>query len=204
MWMISYLFEILFPPSCLGCRKAGTSLCDRCIKLSRKVLSTPYPYTISLFDFKDPLVKRAIHALKYYHRRDLALPLADALTAELKNIPHLETYTLVPIPMPRFRKLFRGYNQAELIAQQLSRVLTIPVQTNVLKRSTSPTRQVTMHTKTERIKNQHGSFSCDLDLSGMNFIIIDDVTTTGATLNEARSVLLKKNAKQVYAATVAH
>ncbi len=157
-----------------------------------------------MFDFKDPLIKRAIHAIKYYHRKDLIAPLVESLEEELRKIPQLETYTLVPIPMPRMRKLFRGYNQAEQIAYELSKILKLKTEENMLARSRSPIRQVKTKSKKEREENQSGSFVLLKNPAGMNLLLVDDVTTTGATLSEARKILLKNGASTVRAATLAH
>jgi ComF family protein len=163
-----------------------------------------HPHIISIFDFRDPLIKRAIHAIKYYHRKDLVGPLAFELASELRALSGIETYTLVPVPMPRLRKLLRGYNQAERIAEELSRLLALPVDANVLVRTHASRRQAMVKTKAERLKNQAGSFSIEKSSAGMNLILVDDVTTTGATVEEARRILLRNGAKSVLAATLAH
>ena len=204
MWMIPSFFQILFPTQCFGCGKSSTPLCPRCIRLTRKSLSSPYPYITSIFDFKDPLIKRVIHASKYYHRKDLLPPLVFELAQEMKSVPDLHLYTLVPIPMPRIRKLLRGYNQSELIAQQLSTLLSIPVSTSTLIRTKTPLRQAVTKTRSERIKNQHGSFGVSGGIHSTHIILIDDVTTTGTTLEEARNVLLTNGAQSVIAYTLAH
>lgn len=204
MWMIQSLFHILFPSQCIGCGKNHRPICDHCIRLSRKSLGVPVPYITSAFDFRDPVIKKAIHAIKYYHRKDLVAPLAFLLAENLRQIPLIETFILIPVPMLRSRKLFRGYNQAELIALELSKLLGLPVRTDLLYRTKSTVRQATIRTKQERVENQRGVFSAKEDLTGKNFLIIDDVTTTGATLSEARKILLKHGAAQVLAATLAH
>src|SRR5512133_696738 len=120
MWMITPLLHsiasILFPPRCVGCAKKEETLCFSCLKRARKTLGVPHPYIISLFSFKEEMIRHAIHAIKYYHRRDLIAPMIWAVVPEVRKIPNLDAYTLVPIPMPALRKLSRGYNQAELIA----------------------------------------------------------------------------------------
>jgi ComF family protein len=205
MWMIASLLRIFFPPTCIGCGKSGVALCERCIKLARKSLSVPHPYITSVFDFKDPLVKRAIHAVKYYHRKDLIIPLAETLAKELRTSSHeIENYTLIPIPMPRMRRLLRGYNQAEQTASLLATLLSIPVRNDILIRTKSPLRQVRTTKKEERLRNQRDSFAVAHNVSGMKILLIDDVTTTGATLEEARKTLLKSGALEVRAATLAH
>lgn len=204
MWMVTSFFQILFPPQCFGCSKSSTPLCARCVRLTRKSLSSPYPYITSVFDFKDPLIKRVIHTSKYYHRKDLLPPLVAELAQEIQKLPDIHLYTLVPIPMPRIRKLLRGYNQSELMAQQLSTLLSVSVSTSILRRIKTPLRQAVTKTKSERMKNQHGSFGIVDGAHPTHIILIDDVTTTGATLEEARNILLKNGAQSVIAYTLAH
>jgi ComF family protein len=152
-------------------------------------------------------MKKIIHAIKYFHRKDLVLPLTKAVAQELtKNnqIPNLSDSILIPIPMPLLRKYIRGYNQAELIAQELSKRCLIPYTTKLLHRKGNHKRQVTKKTRSERIKNQHHSFIVKGDVNNLNIILVDDVTTTGATIIEARNELLKAGAKSVRAITIAH
>ena len=204
MWMLHSLLSLLFPPKCIGCGLSGVPLCARCIQLARKSLSKPNPYTISVFDFKDPLVKKAIHGMKYYHRTDLVTPLAEKLATELRTIPDIGTYVLVPIPMRKARYLIRGYNQASRIAEELGKMLSIPVRYTTLVRSKTTPHQAKTKTKEKRLANQKGSFELRESCAGMNILLIDDVTTTGATLDEARKTLLKGTATKVLAATLAH
>lgn len=204
MWMISSFLAILFPQRCIGCGKNNMSLCERCIHHARRTLSPSHPYNISLFDFQDPLIKKVIHAIKYYHRKDLVRPLVILLAQELQVLPELKNSTIVPIPMPRMRKIMRGYNQAELIAYELSTHLSLPYSFSVLTRTGHRKRQVTTTTKEKRIKNQKGSFKVLKDISGQTFLLVDDVRTTGATLDEARSMLLRYGASKVFTVTLAH
>lgn len=203
--MIRTLLRILFPPNCFGCGKEPFPICYRCLNLTRKSLSSPNGYTVSSFDFRDPLIKKTIHAIKYYHRLDLIAPLSEKLSEEIKQtLPSYKDYVLVPIPMPRLRKIMRGYNQAEIIAGKLAHLLQIPMRNDILIRSTYTKRQVTTSTKDERRKNQKDTFSVRDTASGLRILLIDDVTTTGATLDEARTVLLRHKALTVHAATLAH
>jgi competence protein ComFC len=218
--MLFGLLHIIFPAKCFECGKKNTSLCKECLDRTSKAVDTPYIWITSIYSFKDPLIKKAVHAIKYYHRKDLADPLTDALAKDLlakfaQNFPsensalsgnsNLETknWILVPIPMPRFRKYLRGYNQAELIATSLSLKTGISYG-NLLTRSRSPHRQVESETRSERLDNQKNSFKALHSVPGNNIILVDDVTTTGATLFEARKILLKAGAKEVQAVTLAH
>jgi ComF family protein len=205
-------------------------LCISCLKNTRKALDTPAIYIISIYSFKDLIIKKSIHAIKYFHRKDLIDPLTQELANELGNITTSEqirtkndrgaksdeeirsqqakdltkNWVLVPIPMPRLRKYIRGYNQAELIANSLSKKCSIKVRNDLLIRLKSPKRQVKTKTRSERLLNQHNSFKVIDNVKGMNIILVDDVTTTGATISEARNTLLKAGASNVKAVTIAH
>lgn len=206
MWKMSYLFSktllILFPPSCYLCKKEGESLCEKCLMSFKKSIETPHLYILSVFSFKDSSIKKVIHAIKYFHRKDLVLPLAKILAKEM--ITQKYTGTLVPIPMPRMRKYVRGYNQAEIIAINLSKENNLTLDIGVLKRHYSPKRQVMTKTRGERLSNQKNTFQIEKNVQGMSIILVDDVTTTGATLKEARRMLLLHGAREVLAVTIAH
>jgi ComF family protein len=231
MKMLSSLFSkilsIIFPPHCYGCGKEDISLCSQCLQRCKKSIDTPALYITSVYSFHDPLIKKTIHAIKYFHRKDLIEPLSNEIAKEITKAGIGEeesnvedslresskatdykllatNWTLVPIPMPPIRKYIRGYNQAEAIAQELSKQCSLPLDTKILIRAKSSKRQVTAKTKGERLKNQHNSFKIIGKVQGLHIILVDDVTTTGATLSEARSVLLLAGASDVKAVTIAH
>ena len=215
MWTISSSFSkvvsIIFPPHCYGCGKDNISLCESCLSHCKKTLDTPSLYITSVYSFKDPLIKKAIHAIKYFHRKDLIAPLTTELAKEVNRLVSATPYTLspipcllIPIPMPTLRKYMRGYNQSEEIAKELSLQCHLDYDSKILIRKISPKRQVTTKTRGERLKNQHNSFKVIKNVEGLHIILVDDVTTTGATFHEARETLLKAGAKSVKAVTLAH
>ena len=157
----------------------------------------------SIYSFRDPLVRRAIHAIKYFHRKDLLEPLSKELAHELSQESY-KSYTLVPIPMPRLRRYMRGYNQAGLLAEILSKKTSLPFRCDVLVRTHNVARQVRAKERSSRLKNQRGSFRVVGTVENMNIALIDDVTTTGATINEARKMLLQAGARTVKVFTIAH
>ncbi|MSR71531.1 MAG: ComF family protein [Candidatus Taylorbacteria bacterium] len=207
MWTIrEYLYkfqEILFPTKCFSCEKNDEIICDSCLQKCRKNVDFLGLYTVSVYSFKDPLIKKIVHALKYYRRKDLATPLAKEMSKELGS--YIGTnYILVPIPMYRLRKYIRGYNQAEILAENISKLISIPANNNLLKRIKLTKRQVEVNNRALRINNPKNSFDVTKSVKDMNIIIVDDVTTTGATINEARRILLKEGARDVRAITIAH
>lgn len=206
MWMIEKLFSkilaIIFPSSCIRCKKEGEPFCSKCLSLSIKPIDTPHPFTQSCYSFKDPYIKKSIHLIKYFHRKDLVYPLTDALVEKIKEQKYQGI--LVPIPMPKLRIYIRGYNQAEVIAKALSKKCNLHIDATILARSGKTKRQVATRSRRERLNNQKNAFTVKKDVTGQSLILVDDVTTTGSTLYEARKILLKSGAKKVTAITIAH
>ena len=207
MWMIEKLFSLctsfLFPEECFLCRKETSVLCDECLSKLSYAAYTPAPCIISLYSFKDERVKKLIHASKYFHRKDILLRLSEKLAEKVKQ--EQDSFVcIIPIPMPKLRALRRGYNHTEVLAQELSKHLMIPVSTKTLIRKTSKKRQVETTSRKERLSNQKHAFSVTGALLGTHILLVDDVTTTGATLLEARKVLLASGAKTVTGITIAH
>ena len=199
------LTSLFFPSYCYLCKKEGSPLCSACLTKRDHAYDTPSPCIVPLFSFKDPAIKKIIHAIKYFHRKDLLEPLAKVLAKEIK-VDTSSSYLIIPIPMPRLRNSIRGYNQAEELARILSKELHVPYTSEKLLRNTklNKKRQVTTRSRAERLQNQHNAFVVQKSVKGMSIILIDDVTTTGATLLEARRVLLLAGASRVEAYTLAH
>ncbi len=215
MWMITKLLSqsvskislLLFPVNCYLCKSDTDQLplCKPCSKTLTKSIETPAPFIISLYSFRDHRIKRIVHATKYFHRKDLIVPLAKIVAQEIPQVKNRD-YMLVPIPMPKLRKLLRGYNHAEVLAQFVGKELNLPVKSHYLSYSGPVTkrRQVATHSRHERLINRKNTFLAHPDVQHKDIILLDDVTTTGATLIEARKVLLEKGASSVSAYTIAH
>ena len=198
----SKILSFIFPASCYGCKKEGISFCEECLATCKKPLTPPYPFIISMYSFKSPLIRKSVHAIKYFRRKDLVQPFANAISAKI-NQSNLSGI-LIPVPMHRLRKLLRGYNQAEELAYQIALQTNLSYSKKVLLRPTLTKRQVKTNSRGERLKNQHLTFKIIENVEGKDFILIDDVTTTGATLLSARKTLINAGAKNVWAITIAH
>lgn len=114
----------------------------------------------------------------------------------------LDTLPLViPAPMHARRKRQRGNNQAELLSKALARMLALPHSNALFKSRNTPQQALLSHE--ERIENLQGSVSTNVDLSGRDILLIDDVYTTGATMHACADVLTKAGARAVYVLTYA-
>lgn len=133
-----------------------------------------------------------IHHYKYAGNLALASLLARALTGQLTSGADL----IVPMPLAPARLRSRGFNQALEIARVASRLTGVRLATHACRRVRDSTPQASLPWS-ERAKNIRGAFVCDADLSGMRVAVIDDVMTTGATLNEIARNLRQAGAIEI-------
>lgn len=141
--------------------------------------------------------------LKYNRIRPLARLLGGWLATVAQQNPVLtEVDAIVPVPLYPTRQRARGYNQAELLAQELSRWIKKPVAPRALARIKDTPSQTGL-TPTQRIENVRGAFAPSAKLDLGRILLVDDVCTTGATLNACARTLKRGGVEQVVAATVA-
>ena len=153
---------------------------------------------LAAISYKSKLTKKAIWALKYKGAKKLAEPLAELICEHLCEVRLPTASIIIPIPLSKKRLRKRGFNQAELIAKYLSEKLSIPMANNVLYKIRHTIPQVKIKNKQERLKNLKGAFCVKNPeiIKGKNVFVVDDVSTTGATINEARKVLEQAGAKK--------
>lgn len=152
----------------------------------------PFKAVASIFFFaKQGKVQHIIHSLKYHHNAEAGIFLGREMGKVLKDAPlfHDADY-LIPIPLHPKRQRSRGYNQSEMIARGIAEVTGIEVSTRHLLRSVNTATQ-TKKTRQERWDNVKDIFtlSHDEELTDKYVIIIDDVLTTGATLESCGKIL---------------
>jgi ComF family protein len=139
-----------------------------------------------------------IHHYKYAGNLALATLLAQALSARLAGNADL----IIPMPLAPQRLLSRGFNQALEIARVVSRATRVPIAANACRRVRDTAPQASLPWR-ERAQNIRGAFVCDADLQGKRVAVIDDVMTTGATLNELARNLRQGGALEVHGWMVA-
>ena len=148
-------------------------------------------------------MREAVHQLKYQNLRALAMPLAKMLQEYLTASP-LDVDVLVPVPLHRKRLRERGYNQARLLAQELGKLINIPVMDDVLVRLRHTPPQARTANVAERTQNIADAFSCrDNSLRSRRVLLIDDVATSGTTLNACATVLKEHRAAEVWGLVMA-
>lgn len=201
--MFHHIFDCLFPIQCVGCGQWDQWLCDQCQLLiahpQSKLITTRPPATLySLGSYQQPVLKQAIHTLKYNSIQLLGTALGQCLAA---HVPLYKYDYCVAIPLHKSRLQERGFNQSLVIAQQL-RLPVLPA----LERLVYTTPQAQLN-RTERIQNMQQVFSLNpnygVSLYNKNLLLIDDVYTTGSTVLAARQILLTAGAATVDAAVLA-
>lgn len=225
--IFSGILDLIYPPHCVVCRTAGEGyLCGKCREkitliegpVCRKCGAPCEAYVCeecrdreyafecarSAGIFEDVL-RDAIHALKYSNHVVLADPLAEIMAEVFPSTGLVGMVdVVVPIPIHRSRMIDRGFNQSEELAVRLGKRIGLPVESAVLLKMKKTKHQVELPFDL-RATNIGGSFAVDRaqSIRRKKVLLIDDVYTTGSTLNEAARVLLDSGASAVRAYTLA-
>jgi competence protein ComFC len=187
------------PPVCPRCGRpeANGQLCSGCAEWSAAIDGIRSPFRF------EGVVREAVHQLKYRNLRALVPSLSEMLDDYLKTLT-LPADVLVPVPLHRKRLRERGYNQSLLLARGLGRLNSLPVVDNCLIRRKNTPPQARTSTVEERRDNVVGVFDCrDGRLRGRQVLLIDDVATSGATLDACAAVLKASGAVSVWALVLA-
>ena len=190
--------RVLSPPVCNFCGEslAVGGLCHRCVM-------EPPPYTAlrSWGIFAGPL-RQALHRLKY--ARDVAL--GEALAQPLIELflgLDWKVDLVVPVPLSQARRVERGYNQAALLARPLALASGLPYRPKMLQKTRETLSQVGLTKSGRRINVEGAFFAPASQVQGKRILVIDDVTTSGATVEACAQALAAGGAERVYGLTLA-
>jgi ComF family protein len=221
--ILSSILDLVFPAKCISCGKTGSDLCKDCLSEAPEAERESAKWIFPLYDYRHPIIKKSLWLLKYSGKKRLASIFAeniyDKMMEELSELSLMENFTnaiLIPIPLSPERYRERGFNQAELICRELIKInhlrhgVDMQLQKNILIKPKETEHQARIKDRQERLKNISGSFAIKSNPQNLaltkngNIILIDDITTTGATLNEARKTLKQAGARKIIAFTIAH
>lgn len=219
------LFDLLFPIRCFECKALGCYVCSSCLKdvafaktycplcakasidgMTHFKCESPQSLSghISLWKF-EKVIRKSILRLKYGFVEDAAEELAIKVAREAKKkLPKFKKVILVPVPLHKSRKNWRGFNQAEILGKCLASEMGWSFEPNLLVRRKAGVSQTTLDKKF-RSENVRGAFALNANykLLSTTYILFDDVWTTGSTLKEAGKVLKRGGAKNVWGLTIA-
>jgi competence protein ComFC len=206
--IINFLLDVFFPPFCCCCEKLGSYICHDCYQFvefySQPIqlkLDPLYLDQVIAATYYYPPIKQLIRFLKYQSVIGIGA-YCGQLLYYTTNFPDADVITAVPLHPKRQDE--RGFNQAEEIAKELSKLTHIPYQ-QLLKRNHYTNAQAKVSHRSQRLKNLQNVFEVlPAEPVPARVLLIDDVVTTGSTLNECTKVLKEHGAKQVFALTVSH
>jgi len=214
-----FLLDTLFPIECLGCKEEGEWFCDNCLgKISpdaHSLCGESLDRILTFYSYDNELLKQAIHLFKYKFIKDLAEPLGILFAEGLKKVSSQidSEIIVIPVPLHKKRMLERGFNQAELLARGIAKNFGWEMEAGVLERVRFTAPQVDLEEK-ERQENVRGAFAVrdasnpvrnQKFLNGVNkkIVLIDDVLTTGSTMEECARVLKQGGAREVWGVALA-
>ncbi len=221
------ILDLLFPPQCVCCQAPKAWLCASCINAiafidqpvcrrcgepaNNKALPCrncrQHPLEAlkgirSAAHFESTPLRDAIHNFKYRNQRVLATVLGEMLVDTIDRFD-IDFEIIIPVPLHRRRLRERGFNQSELLATEVSRKMDRPMNTTWLQRCRDTKAQVNLSAE-QRYQNVCDAFLCSGDnLRGRKILLIDDVCTTGTTLDACALALQKKEVSVVWGLTLA-
>lgn len=205
--------DLLFPPVCVGCRRVGRWICATCwpnvswlvnrrCGVCGRPSSTstclrcsgsagPLTTVLAATEFGG-IAREAVHALKYQQRQAIH-GMMGGLMAEVAR--EVECELVIPVPLHRGRRRERGYDQSALLARAVARHLRLPY-AEALARTRKTQQQATLDEMARRA-NVVGAFACRTRLKGEAILLVDDVSTTGATIDAAAQALVDQEAGRI-------
>ena len=224
--VLSDIFHLFYPHTCTGCGSdllyANQLLCIRCIaelphtgfafhenNLIEKIFRGRLPAKAAHSEFyfaKNELIQHLIHQLKYKNNREIGIYLGEIMgNTLLKSGRFAETDHLIPLPLFAEKQFKRGYNQSEMICNGIHRSTMIPVMANNVSRQRATETQTRKH-RSERWENVEGSFFIKdpSSLKEKRILLVDDVITTGATIEACGREILNIAGTTISIAALAH
>lgn len=199
-------FDFLFPPRADEIILRNISTDSFLSLVAPRLVPATRPGTVVLLPFSDPRVRAIIHEAKYHGTGRAFELLAFALTEYLRDCDDvgLRKSYIVPVPLGSARRKERGFNQAEEVARRGVRGLGFAVDTTLLVRTRETASQVSLP-RHRREENMRGAFSTAHPVDpALTYIVIDDVLTTGATLQAAIDALAEAGAGNIIPLALAH
>lgn len=210
MSLKSLFLELLFPSFCLNCQRLGPVICQNCYSdlqfyfLQNKLEIVSQNFPTIYFDQLQVMAKfngslnKMIKGLKYHSSRNLAQFIAQMLWQHL-SIPEADLITFIPLHHDKLRR--RGFNQGREIAIYLGKIARLKVR-NLLEKTTNTQSQASIKNQEARINRMKNLFVIRKKYQNLikdkKIIILDDVVTTGATLNAVSQILKNHGAKKVF------
>jgi len=213
--ILASTLDILFPTQCVLCNNQGPDICKNCLSHFGPPKTSNHEWIFSAWDYHDKKTEKIMRLIKNTPNHRIAKICSDVLVRTIiKNptaqgiVSGLSNPIIIPIPIGRARWRTRGYNQSSLLAHPIAKNFNYKTLSSILIKSRNTKKQGTTKSRTERLENIQDSFTVPKNkehlIASRDIIIVDDITTTGSTLLEARKTLLAAKARRVIALTIAN
>lgn len=223
--ILEFVERLIFPPKCIFCSellgyKVEMEICSKCFN-KIPLITDHLAFVEEFMHGTDPgstwfdgvfcvceysgIIKEAIMRYKYFGKYSYYRAFANLMADMLKTMINVAEFDIIiSVPLHKQRERRRGYNQSLLISKELGKIIGIPDKSGLLTRLRYTDTQSLLH-KNERYLNVKGAFKVtnEKEVEGKVILLIDDVLTTGYTLNECSRMLKKAGAREVYAAVIA-
>ncbi len=211
--MLEFVLNFLFPPVCSVCGKIDKNwLCPNCQKRVERLEKScvvqieykKYEKLLYIFQYES-LVRKLVLRYKFSNQAYLNHFFAQMIAKNEENRSLLQQYDcIIPVPMHVRKMQKRGYNQTELVTNELSKILQIPARNDILLKVVNTVTQSKLGAKARQSNIQHVFFvRKDIEVEGKKIILLDDIYTTGATSQECSRVLKEAGATEILVVVLA-
>ncbi len=212
--LFGFFLDLIFPKFCLGCNQIDTWLCSDCLisklDLQLREIKLDICESVDKFfyvaDFDNDLVAKIVKTCKYKGVRELAKYMGKKLAEQAAGLLQVNKGVIFPVPLHKVKLRTRGFNQAEIMAMELGKISNnLPIKHLIVRRINTGAQAKLG--RVERLSNlarafclKDGEVCREIDL----VIIVDDVITTGSTINEIARILKQAGVRRVWGLAFAH
>ena len=224
MSLLSDFIGLFFPRICESCEnlllRNETTICTHCLTGLPKTNFHKYPdnpvmetfwgrlkiesASSFLYYSKAGKVQNLIHNFKYHSKYEIGIMLGEMFAADLKTSPYFKNIdTIIPVPLHWSKLKFRGFNQSEVIARGMTKQMAMQLENDVLIRRFATDTQ-TKKSRLKRVENVEGKFGINNPekIAGKHILLVDDIITTGSTIEACANLLLSVDETKVSIATI--
>ncbi len=205
-WLMSKIKDLLFPKFCVGCEQEGNWLCEKClptINTSKTDKAVDHlDGVMALFDYGENTMSKLIKIFKYNYLMEIA-DIFEKIITDTKFNDVWSDFVIIPVPLHARRQRERGFNQAEILAKLFAKKFGLSINKN-LHRVIYTAQQAKLSGEERRLNLKNAFvFNKSAQLIPEKVLLVDDVYTTGATMQECARVLKNNGVKVVWSLVLA-
>ncbi|MDP2812276.1 MAG: phosphoribosyltransferase family protein [bacterium] len=203
---LNYLLDFVFPKFCLGCQQEGSFCCQKCLDELQILPPEPNPWPEQknsfeacyvCLNYQNKLIEKIIKNYKYKYLENLSDYLVEILAKQFNNLNLKDELIITNVPLNKAKKKQRGFDQTEILAKKLAIKLNYQYQPLLIRHKKTKTQaKLSKIAREENLKNAFSPINPSLKINSP-VLLIDDIATTGATLNSATKIIKELGAEKV-------